>query len=152
MGFRFRRRTRLFPGVNLNWSKNGLSSISLGGPGASINVPVAREGSTRSTVGLPGTGLSYSHQESVGQRRQRQRQATQLPIPSTEVTLPSTEGEFSLAVCIEGFAALELQGYSHSASCVNVLLPSYVHWASVEHGPHCTRAEITMTERLRGEE
>jgi len=91
MGFRFRRRTRLFPGVSLNWSKNGLSSISLGGPGATINVPVAREGGTRSTIGLPGTGLSYSHQESVQQRRQRQRQATHPPIPSTEIKLPTTE-------------------------------------------------------------
>ena len=60
MGWRFRKRTRLFPGLYLNWSKNGLSSISLGGPGATLNVPVNRNGGARGTVGLPGTGLSYS--------------------------------------------------------------------------------------------
>ena len=41
MGFRFRKCTRLFPSVNLNWSKHRVSSISIGGPGASINVPIA---------------------------------------------------------------------------------------------------------------
>ena len=60
MGFRFRRRIRLFPGITLNLSKNGLSSISLGRPGATVNVPINRTGKTRGTVGLPGTGLSYS--------------------------------------------------------------------------------------------
>jgi len=59
MGFRFRRSSRLGP-VRLNFSKNGLSSISLGGRGASLNIPVNRRGGTRTTVGLPGTGLSWS--------------------------------------------------------------------------------------------
>lgn len=75
MGFRFRRRTRLFPGVSINWSKNGLSSISVGGPGATVNIPISRAGGTRSTVGLPGTGLSWSEESrpSTSQRRQQQR-------------------------------------------------------------------------------
>jgi Protein of unknown function (DUF4236) len=59
MGFRFRHSTRLGP-LRFNFSKAGLSSISLGGPGASLNVPVARSGGPRATVGLPGTGLSWS--------------------------------------------------------------------------------------------
>lgn len=59
MGFRFRHSTRLGP-LRFNFSKAGLSSISLGGPGASLNIPVARSGGTRATVGLPGTGLSWS--------------------------------------------------------------------------------------------
>lgn len=59
MGFRFRHSTRLGP-LRFNFSKAGLSSISLGGPGASLNVPVARSGGPRVTVGLPGTGLSWS--------------------------------------------------------------------------------------------
>ena len=42
------------------YSKGGLSSISVGGRGASFNIPVNRSGGTRSTVGLPGTGLSWS--------------------------------------------------------------------------------------------
>ena len=59
MGFRFRHSSRLGP-LRLNFSKAGLSSISLGGPGASLNIPVARSGGPRATVGLPGTGLSWS--------------------------------------------------------------------------------------------
>lgn len=59
MGFRFRHSSRLGP-LRLHFSKAGLSSISLGGPGASLNIPVARSGGPRTTLGLPGTGLSWS--------------------------------------------------------------------------------------------
>jgi hypothetical protein len=65
MGFRFRRSARLGP-LRLNFSKGGLSSISVGGRGASFNVPVARSGRPRSTVGLPGTGLSWSVEHDPG--------------------------------------------------------------------------------------
>ena len=58
--FRYRRRIRLFPGLTLNLSKNGLSSISLGGRGLSHNIPVNRKGPARTTAGIPGTGLSWS--------------------------------------------------------------------------------------------
>ena len=59
MGFRFRRSARLGP-LRFNFSKGGLSSISVGGRGASFNIPVARSGGARTTVGVPGTGLSWS--------------------------------------------------------------------------------------------
>ena len=55
MGWKFRKRLRFGP-FALNLSKNGLSSLSIGRPGASINIPLARDGQTRTTVGLPGTG------------------------------------------------------------------------------------------------
>ena len=59
MGFRFRRSARLGP-LRFHFSSRGLSSLSLGGPGASLNIPIQRSGSVRSTLGLPGTGLSWS--------------------------------------------------------------------------------------------
>ena len=59
MSFRFRRSARLGP-LRFNFSKDGLSSISVGGRGASLNIPIARSGGPRTTVGLPGTGLSWS--------------------------------------------------------------------------------------------
>ena len=59
MGFRFRRSARLGT-LRFNFSKGGLSSISVGGRGASFNIPVARSGGARTTVGVPGTGLSWS--------------------------------------------------------------------------------------------
>ncbi len=63
MGFRYRRSTRLGP-LRFNFAKGGLSSISVGGRGASFNIPVARSGGPRTTVGLPGTGLSWSVEHS----------------------------------------------------------------------------------------
>jgi len=75
MSFRFRRSLRLGP-LRLNFAKSGLSSVSLGGRGASLNVPIGRAGGVRGTVGLPGTGLSWSEdlgRPSSGQRRQAQR-------------------------------------------------------------------------------
>jgi hypothetical protein len=59
MAFRFRRSARLGP-LRFNFGKGGLSSISVGGRGASFNIPVARSGGPRTTLGLPGTGLSWS--------------------------------------------------------------------------------------------
>lgn len=41
MGFRFRRSVRLGP-LRFNFGKSGLSSISLGGRGASFNIPNSR--------------------------------------------------------------------------------------------------------------
>ena len=63
MGFRFRRSTRLGP-LRFNFGNNGLSSISVGGRGASYNIPVGRSGEARTTLGLPGTGLSWSMEQS----------------------------------------------------------------------------------------
>jgi hypothetical protein len=57
MGFRFRRTIRLFPGLRLNVSKSGVST-SIGTRGAWLTF--GRKG-TRTTVGLPGTGISYTH-------------------------------------------------------------------------------------------
>lgn len=57
MGFRFRKSVKIIPGVRLNFSKSGVST-TLGGRGASLNIKHGRK--TKMTVGVPGTGLSYS--------------------------------------------------------------------------------------------
>jgi hypothetical protein len=56
MGFRFRRTVRLLPGLRLNLSKSGVSA-SVGTRGAWLTF--GRNG-RRVTVGLPGTGISYT--------------------------------------------------------------------------------------------
>jgi len=56
MGLRFRRSVRLFPGVRLNFSGSGIST-SIGGRGAHVTYG---HGHVRTTVGLPGTGISYT--------------------------------------------------------------------------------------------
>ena len=57
MGFRFRRRVRVLPGVRLNVTGRGLSSVSVGRRGATVNLSGR---GARLTLGLPGTGLSYT--------------------------------------------------------------------------------------------
>ncbi len=57
MGFNFRKSLKIAPGVRLNITKKGVSSVSLGGKGARVNL--GKKG-TKTTVGMPGTGLSYS--------------------------------------------------------------------------------------------
>jgi hypothetical protein len=64
MGFRVRRRIRIGPGVTLNVGKRGVST-SVGVRGA--HVTVGRR--SRATVGIPGTGLSYTTQIGGGRRR-----------------------------------------------------------------------------------
>ena len=57
MGFRFSRRITIGPGVRLNViSKSGVVSTSVGRKGAWL---MLGSKGTRSTVWLPGTGMSY---------------------------------------------------------------------------------------------
>jgi hypothetical protein len=63
MGFRFRRSIRILPGIRLNIGKRGVST-SIGVRGAHVTLG---HGQVRETVGLPGTGLSYTHVEGVHQ-------------------------------------------------------------------------------------
>jgi hypothetical protein len=56
MALRFRKRIKIFPGLWLNLSKSGVST-SIGGKGLTVNI---KDGKTRTTVGLPGTGISYT--------------------------------------------------------------------------------------------
>lgn len=57
MGLKFRKSVKIAPGVRLNLTKNGVSSLSVGKNGARVNI--GKKG-VRTTAGLPGTGISYS--------------------------------------------------------------------------------------------
>lgn len=61
MGFRFRRSVKIAPGVKLNFGKKS-TSVSFGGKGARYTV--SSTGRKTATVGIPGTGISYSATES----------------------------------------------------------------------------------------
>ena len=56
MPFRFRRSIRFAPDVRLNIGKKGLSA-TIGVRGAHVTVG---HDQTRTTVGVPGTGISYT--------------------------------------------------------------------------------------------
>jgi uncharacterized protein DUF4236 len=68
VGFRFRKSIKLLPGFRLNLSKSGVSA-SIGGRGHTLNVGPK---GTRATVGIPGTGLSYSEKVSVSHEDHKQ--------------------------------------------------------------------------------
>ncbi|MBK7554581.1 MAG: DUF4236 domain-containing protein [Flavobacteriales bacterium] len=63
---RFRRRTKLFPGVYLNFSKSGIST-TIGPPGASFNIN--RKGTFLNTS-IPGTGLYDRQRVGVSHKEQ----------------------------------------------------------------------------------
>jgi len=56
MGWRFQKRVRLFPGLRVNFSKSGIST-SIGRRGAWFTMGPR---GTRATLGLPGSGISYT--------------------------------------------------------------------------------------------
>ena len=62
MGFIFRKRIKIAPGLHINLSKSG-PSVSVGKPGATFNIGPK---GTRTTVGAPGTGMSYRTDKSWG--------------------------------------------------------------------------------------
>lgn len=87
MGFRFSKRVKILPGVSLNFSKSGVST-SIGPRGAKVTIG---HGKVRETVGIPGTGISYtsvtptsSHHSSAGTSVVPVESAAQLPAEPTE--------------------------------------------------------------------
>lgn len=69
MGIRVRKSIKLMPGVRLNISKSGIST-SIGVKGATVNLKPGRK--ARATVGIPGTGLSYTSTLSPGEKSSEQ--------------------------------------------------------------------------------
>jgi hypothetical protein len=67
MGFRFRRKIRILPGVSVNVGKTGVTSVSTGVRGFTVNW--GKKG-TRTTTSVPGTGLSYQSQPTPYQGNQ----------------------------------------------------------------------------------
>ena len=57
MGLRFRKSIKIAPGVKVNLNKKS-TSITFGGKG--VHYTVNSKGKTTKSVGIPGTGISYS--------------------------------------------------------------------------------------------
>ncbi len=75
MAFRARKSFKIAPGVRLTASKSGLSA-SVGPRGLTHSVG---PGGRRTNVGLPGTGLGYSHKHGKGQSGRRVQAAPPPP-------------------------------------------------------------------------
>jgi len=102
MGFNFRKSLKIAPGVKLNITKKGISSLSLGKNGARVNI--GKKG-VKTTVGIPGSGLSYS--KHVSYNKPPPLPNTQSPFANNPPPLPTqkTKAENSI-----GFGTLLLIG------------------------------------------
>lgn len=69
MGFRFRKSFKIAPGVRVNVGKKSIG-ISAGVKGARVSVNSS--GRKTTTVGIPGTGLSYQKTEKIGGAKKAQ--------------------------------------------------------------------------------
>ena len=72
MGLRFRKSISIIPGVKLNFGKSGMS-VSTGVPG--FRKTFHTSGRVTTSVGIPGTGLSYVTTENKNRTSRNQRQA-----------------------------------------------------------------------------
>ena len=63
MGMRFRKSKKIAPGVRVNLNAKS-ASISIGPKG--FKKTISTSGRTTTTVGIPGTGLSYSTSKKMG--------------------------------------------------------------------------------------
>lgn len=71
MGLRFRKSISIIPGVKLNFGKSGMS-VSTGVPG--FRKTFHTSGRVTTSVGIPGTGLSYVTTENRNRTSRNQRQ------------------------------------------------------------------------------
>lgn len=77
MGWRFRKSIKILPGVRLNISRSGIST-SVGIRGAHVTVG---HGKVRETVGLPGTGISYTTMQGTHQEARHEAQPADVAEP-----------------------------------------------------------------------
>lgn len=66
MGLRFRKSVKIAPGVRVNVG-NKSAGVSVGGRGARVSVNTS--GRRTTSVGIPGTGLSYISSSSSGKKK-----------------------------------------------------------------------------------
>lgn len=118
MGFRFFKRLNLLPGVQLNLSKSG-GSVSVGPRGAKLTVGTS---GGRVTFGIPGTGLYYTTNFSLGKLGGLFGQSadaaetqtattktpvqTKQPVATTEYARAATEAAGNSLAAPEEYAAL----------------------------------------------
>jgi len=110
MGFRFRKSIG-GRGFRINLSKNGISSISIGRAPFTVNVPVNRPGGTRTTISLPGTGMSWSEEAPAGSRRRLSASAAPQEQPIAKEPATSGPNDQLLKAYAEAFNRLVNTGY-----------------------------------------
>lgn len=74
MGLRFRKSFKVAPGVKVNLNKKS-TSVTLGGKG--VHHTVSSSGKKTTTVGIPGTGISYSETSGTTKNSKNTKQTKQ---------------------------------------------------------------------------
>ena len=93
MGLRFHRRIKILPGVRLNLGRKG-ASVSVGRPG--FWRTWHSSGTRRTTVGLPGTGVSWQQVDKPAARRRLAKEASSTPTSAEVSTSAPTVAADSL--------------------------------------------------------
>jgi len=97
MGLRLFRRIKIAPGISINLSKSGLSA-SAGVRGARVTLGPR---DVRRTVGIPGTGISYTDSSSTSSRTRSSRARTQRPSDSeAHEEVSSAQGCLTIIVAV----------------------------------------------------
>jgi len=122
MGYRFWRRTKVMPGVTLNWSLGG-PSVSVGPRGAKLTF--GKRG-VRATAGIPGSGFFYTQKLTGGAHHAERRPLRAAPPSPTrdpldlgflqKLTTPQDEKDFvaGLKALAAGDEETALQSFSGS--------------------------------------
>lgn len=129
MGLRFRKSIKIAPGVKLNLGKKGVG-VSVGTKGYRYSVNTS--GRRTTTVGIPGTGLSYSHSTS-GSKSKRSH--------SSGSSHKSTSSYSSLTQEIKRAEKIALQ---ESYSAVVEEYCNYIHEIQSVH-QNCTKQILWNT-------
>ena len=83
MGFRFRKSFKIAPGVKVNFNKKS-TGVTFGGKG--FHYTVNSKGKRTKTVGIPGTGLSYSTSSGGNSEKQTKKSQGSANVMNTENT------------------------------------------------------------------
>lgn len=68
IAFNFRKNLKIAAGIRLNIGKKGVSSLSVGTKGMSVNL---KRKQIKTTLGIPKTGLSYTSQMKLASKMQQ---------------------------------------------------------------------------------
>ncbi|HAH8787745.1 TPA: DUF4236 domain-containing protein [Escherichia coli] len=77
MGFKFRKRIKIAPGISINIGKSGITSATIGKRGASLNVG---KNGVKATAGIPGSGLSYTSGNLLSGQKDVRNEAQPSPV------------------------------------------------------------------------
>lgn len=89
MGLRFRKSIKIAPGVKLNLNKKS-TSVTLGGKG--VHYTVNSKGKRTASVGIPGTGLSYSESSGGTKKKKSSGSSSMQPKQTTPQNTSEANG------------------------------------------------------------